>query len=59
MLSRERIEDLAREGRGAFERGGDERDCRYVRESAEWLTWMRGFKNAAFGASMQRNPRHP
>lgn len=57
MLKREEIEELMREGAEAFLAGRQPSDCRYRPLSDAYATWLRGYNNAAFGASMnQRSP---
>lgn len=57
MLKREEIEELMREGADAWRAGMKASDCPYVPLTANAHTWLRGYKNAAFGASMnQRSP---
>lgn len=51
MLSRERIEELMREGAEAFQAGMSRQSCFYPLASAEFATWMRGYQNAAYGAA--------
>lgn len=51
MLSREEIETLMREGAAAFERGMQQSACPYRTLSQQFLTWLRGYQNAAYGAA--------
>lgn len=51
MLSREEIETLMREGAEAFTRGMSENVCPYRMFSQEFGTWLRGYQNAAYGAT--------
>lgn len=54
MLKREEIERLMREGAEAFLAGMKPTDCQYRPLSTEFATWLRGYQNAAFGASMSQ-----